>query len=451
MWLSKMRRCPYCAEWIELERDKCPQCDSVIGAEGPERAGPERAGPERTAPFVESSLDELVGGLRREAESGPGLRDDLGRFGGSPAAERPVEPMERRGRKAEARPAQPSGRRSWQADLTPESLATEREQAAGTGQSWEAEFAAEPDEQQLADRREDRQAGEETAGKPASRHSWEAGREPEPQDQPKPKERRLGPFRLGRKQPKPEPEPEPGGPVPLFVEATGLEATRAAVRVEAEEDRSGYAALPPSRRRETSSFAQLDREALLSEEAAGSDGRGRRLGAALARTLAGLLVVGALGLGGFLLVRGPGAPLLAQLLATDVPATLTPSQAPTSTLSRAPTLPPESPEPAATSSAAAATQVAGPEGCVSWEQVTVANQGEQLCVYGEIRRWFSVDEVPFVAIFSEESGTFALVDRTGVHPVGPGDCVMGSGVVEVMRGTRPNIDVQGNLMPCPSE
>lgn len=449
MWLASMRRCPYCAEWIELDREKCPYCETTVPA----------SSLERTAPFVDSSLEDLVGGLRREAESGPALRDDLGRFGGDLEVERDQRPRGERDREADPRQQQQIGRRSWQADLIEQAqdggLRPEiqpegsRESEIGSEQppdrrSWEPE----PDEDQPgAERPDDRQSVQQAAEQPPTRRSWEAGPEPAQPAAPKPKERRLGPFRLGRTEPKPE--PERAGPEPLFVPTSGLEETGSPMRVEALEDRSSFAALPPGRRRETSSFPPADRQALLTEQGAGPSGRVSQLAGGLGRTLIALFVIGALGGGGYLLLRGPGAPLLAQLLATEVPATPTASPAPTNTLSRAPTLPPESTELAATSGADVATLTAGPEGCVLWDQVTLANEGEQLCVYGEIRRWFAVEEVPFVAIFSEEVGTFAIVDRTGVHPVGPGDCVMGRGVVEVMRGTRPNIDVQGELLSCP--
>jgi len=377
LWLTAMRRCPYCAEWIDLEVTQCNHCQKVLGGS-----------PQRTAPFVESSLDDLVGDLRRE--SGPGPRDDLGRGGRSWEAEpEPVPARDQgRGRKREPEPvpARDLGRagRSWEADL-------EQQTSAASAQ---------------------------------------------------PQARKLGPFR--RRPKEPEPESEYQRPEPLFVGTSGTEEVRP---IAPDEDHSSFAALPVGRRRETSSFPQADREALISEEGA-PRGRGRRLLAALARTLIGLVLLGSAGFGGFYLLRGPGAPLLAQLLATDTPPVPTPSPAPTNTLSRAPTLPPAA---GSTPIAADLTTTPGVQGCLSWEVVTLADEGKQLCVFGVIRRWFAVDEVPFVAIFSEDVGTFAIVDRTGVHSVGPGDCVQGTGVVEVMRGTRPNIDVQGNLQPCTSE
>lgn len=165
--------------------------------------------------------------------------------------------------------------------------------------------------------------------------------------------------------------------------------------------------------------------------------------------LQGLIVVGVVGgaaYGLFTLAAGPLGVRLAEALATDVP-TQTPIPLPTQTLRPAPTLPPETPLGVEPTAAGGATV----DGCVFWDQVTLESEGEELCVYGVIRRWFAVSEVPFVAIFSEELGTFAIVDRTTTHPVGPGDCVVARGTVEVMSQTRPNIDLNGTLELCPEE
>jgi hypothetical protein len=92
------------------------------------------------------------------------------------------------------------------------------------------------------------------------------------------------------------------------------------------------------------------------------------------------------------------------------------------------------------------------EACVSWEGITGDMQGETLCVEGVIRRWFSIPDMPFVAIFTEEVGTFAIVDRLGPHPeVRPGTCLRATGTVEVMRGPRPFIDIQGEIEFCDTE
>ena len=90
----------------------------------------------------------------------------------------------------------------------------------------------------------------------------------------------------------------------------------------------------------------------------------------------------------------------------------------------------------------------GPE-CVSWEEITLDRVGETVCVYGELRRWFQVTDIPYVAIFSEDPGTFAFIDREQTYPqFRPGTCLTAEGVIEDMRSTRPFIDVLQNLKEC---
>jgi hypothetical protein len=259
LWLTAMRRCPYCAEWIDLEVTKCNHCQKGLGTN-----------PERTAPFVESSLDDLVGDLRREA--GPGPRDDLGRGGWEEEPESPSRRLLGRVWKPEPEPT-PAIDRGRGRKPEPEPVP-----ARGQARSWEADL-----EQQTA---------EQTAAAE------------------QPQARKLGPFRRRPREPKPEPELQYQRPEPLFLGTSGVEEVRP---LAPDEGPSSFTALPVGRRRETSSFPQADREALISEEGA-PGGRGRRLLAALARTLIGLVVLGSAGFGGFYLLRGPGAPLLAQLL-----------------------------------------------------------------------------------------------------------------------------------------
>ncbi|MDX1599991.1 MAG: zinc ribbon domain-containing protein [Anaerolineales bacterium] len=91
-----------------------------------------------------------------------------------------------------------------------------------------------------------------------------------------------------------------------------------------------------------------------------------------------------------------------------------------------------------------------PGECVRWDQVTLDQEGEEMCVYGTVKRWFASGDLPFVAIFTEEPGTFALVDRTRDHPsIRPGDCISGEGPVEIMSATRPFIDLNGEVGECP--
>lgn len=87
--------------------------------------------------------------------------------------------------------------------------------------------------------------------------------------------------------------------------------------------------------------------------------------------------------------------------------------------------------------------------CVSWDSVGADNVGEKLCVYGVVRRWFASGDIPFVAIFSEDLGTFAFIDRTTTYSrVRPGTCVTATGTVKLMRSVRPHIEVQGDLEIC---
>ena len=88
--------------------------------------------------------------------------------------------------------------------------------------------------------------------------------------------------------------------------------------------------------------------------------------------------------------------------------------------------------------------------CLSWDAVTLDDAGRELCVYGDLKRWFAAEEIPYVALFSETRGSFAVVDRIGIHyEVQPGDCITATGVVEVMAGTRPFIDAAGEPLTCP--
>jgi hypothetical protein len=172
----------------------------------------------------------------------------------------------------------------------------------------------------------------------------------------------------------------------------------------------------------------------------------RRLPAGILQGLIGIVLIGGLGYGLFALAQGPAGAFLSEALSTDVP-TETPIPLPTVTRRPAPTLPPVTE--AAVDPAGTATDRA-PD-CLLWDQVGLEDEGVELCVYGVIRRWFAAGEIPFVAIFSEDFGSFAIVDRTTTHPVGPGDCILVRGEVEIMGGTRPNINAAGELEACPEQ
>ncbi len=87
--------------------------------------------------------------------------------------------------------------------------------------------------------------------------------------------------------------------------------------------------------------------------------------------------------------------------------------------------------------------------CLSWEQITVANEGQTVCAYGVVSGRSVTADFPILIYFSSEPGAFIIVDRTAQHPeVDPGVCVMVIGEVEVMGRVRPVIDAQGEILFC---
>jgi len=87
--------------------------------------------------------------------------------------------------------------------------------------------------------------------------------------------------------------------------------------------------------------------------------------------------------------------------------------------------------------------------CVRWDEISLDSEGETLCAYGVIKRWFQSGEIPYVAIFTEEMGTFEIIDYTRTYPeFKTGTCVMVEGEVEIMRNVRPYIDADGTLSAC---
>jgi hypothetical protein len=148
-----------------------------------------------------------------------------------------------------------------------------------------------------------------------------------------------------------------------------------------------------------------------------------------------------------IIVMGPGKEYVTQVTDSTPTVTTTPLPIITVTVGLTQTLAPEptdTPQPLPVP-----TEVSG---CVSWDQVTLENEGDVLCVYGVIRRWFASGDIPFVAIFSEDQGTFAFVDYNQTFSEArPGNCIVAEGLIEVMRGTRPFIDLQGVIELCPED
>lgn len=493
LWVNSMRRCQHCAEWIDLESEDCPQCGQHVGAV------------DLTEPsaFIESLLnDDFLDELppsSEPAKQSPFIEDDSFEFDFDSTDSEPAQP------EAEGESEQQLSARAFWGESRSQDTPDEPAFAPGSF-SADPEDEADP-EPSFRDRevpdfsRDLRRAlvepepGQGLDSEPEPAPEAEAGREPEPEattgwgDELEPREDRAFSWEL-------DPEPEAGRGSQLdrdtgqdadldreptfsperpfdreLAYGSGLnyadEPDQEYEPDAAYEPESLYESQAEQRARhygeqpaesEPAASAESDYElhssVWASEVKPMADLRSQtpeprqvrsRVPAGLLQGLLGLILIGGLGYGLVALVRGPAGAVLAEALATDVPSD-TPIPQPTATRSVAPTLPPET--------QAAIGPTAGPDGtveCLHWDQVGLEHGGSELCVYGVIRRWFAVSEVPFVAIFSEESGTFVMVDRTTTHPVGPGDCIVARGPVEIMSRTRPDIDLNGTLELCPSE
>ncbi len=166
----------------------------------------------------------------------------------------------------------------------------------------------------------------------------------------------------------------------------------------------------------------------------------------LGRGLLSIVIVALIGIIVIAFITGPGKALLQPKTPTTVPQT--PNILPAETPFAAATLPPQLGE---ESTPSQMPSLPSETACLKWDQVTVEDEGRELCVYGVVRRWFAVEEIPFVAIFTEDLGTFAFVDHTTKHSeIRPGMCIMSTGEIEIMRGVRPYIDVEDVAMElCP--
>jgi hypothetical protein len=158
----------------------------------------------------------------------------------------------------------------------------------------------------------------------------------------------------------------------------------------------------------------------------------------------GILIIAAI----VLLAMGPGKDLILGMITTTPTITSTPPPIITitagSTRSPVPPQPSDTPQPTPIPTLAA--------GCVPWEQVSLEDEGKIMCVYGVIRRWFASGDIPFVVLFSEDEGTFVFVDYNQTFAEAkPGVCIVAEGEIEVMRGTRPYIDLKGMLELCPED
>ncbi len=161
------------------------------------------------------------------------------------------------------------------------------------------------------------------------------------------------------------------------------------------------------------------------------------------RGIISLLIVIGLAVGVIVLIVGPGKTIIGALL--------TPEPTPTETVASTPeplyaaTLPP-------LVSNTPTSDIGATYGdCVRWDQVTISDLGTTMCVYGDMKRWWrESSELPFVAIFTEEMGSFAFYDYESEHNIKNGTCIIATGEIERRFG-RLFINVTDSLDFCPEE
>jgi hypothetical protein len=184
-----------------------------------------------------------------------------------------------------------------------------------------------------------------------------------------------------------------------------------------------------------------------------------KLSVALTETLPNLIRRGLpviLGIGFVIIIvvlaMGPGQRFLAQMITATPESTIEVVPSPTTAQAVI-----TSPVPVEATDTLRPTITSTPTaGCIIWDQVSLEDEGKVLCVYGEVKRWFTqkseLGDIPFVAIFSEDPGTFAFIDYTRTYTsVRPGVCIMAEGPIEIMRETRPYIDLDGTVEFCPED
>ena len=392
LWLTTMRRCPYCAEWIENDLEQCRYCDRTLFA----------AGAPHTAPFVETSSapEDFPQSLRQNL-----LDDDSDEAAAISAAAAEFMAEE---------PSVPLAGFDAEASLYPD-----EPQESGAYDPPSEELAPSISDEPQSDLRRslyDEPLANEIPEEPATH--YEPGDETSEYVDP---------------------------PAPMDT-ATGSSIWMAGAAAEEDDYLGGTGPFPEGTDDFGRSTAGTEGVSDLRTDASGPPGRIRRSAGRVARIVIIVAVFGAAAWGLYELAQGPAGAFLSEALATDIP-TETPIPEPTSTRRPAPTLPPVSEEPGIEP-----TVIGTPSSsaeCVLWDTITLDDEGDELCVYGMIKRWWTGEDIPFIAIFSEEVGTFAIIDRTTRHPVGPGSCIMARGTVEIMAGTRPDIDAQGVLEACP--
>lgn len=486
LWVSSMRKCPYCAEWIDLENDTCKYCGQHVGVvdleeasafvdsllaeieqESEQQAEQGQAGDsawEGSASFLESLTTEgeepedggsltAAGDQPADLEGLMAAADELADLSNS-EPDQPAElehqppfirtePSEfsrdlrqsliepEAGEQTEPGFDLPDDVESDQGFGTEQRAFISNDEDAGIG-AGEAELAGQAEGQQPLDSATEMysdaerqqyygEAAGEDYGYPEAEQTYGDQSAHSDYDQ----------IRLPSE-----------GPAPRSESIYQSEPVYYQDPEELAEREAPEAAEPVEDLRSSVWGAEVSGSQSAGEQQAPAERR--KLPAALLQGLVGIVLIGAVGYGIVSLARGPAGAMLAAGLATDEP-TETSIPQPTATRVRAPTLPPEQ----SPSAEPGATQAVATGECLLWDQISLEDEGKQLCAYGVIRRWFAISDVPFVAIFSEEAGTFAIIDRTVAPEVGSGDCIVARGTVEVMSRTRPDIDLNGSLELCP--
>jgi hypothetical protein len=485
-----MRKCPYCAEWVALDSERCQYCDRTLLA----------AGAVHAAPFVEtsSSADDLAQALRQslledDSEEAAAIAAAAAEFiaedPGAPiagvedeAAEEPVaafsdlgiadsiyeqpqselrrslydDPQDEAIPPAEAADAEPQSelRRSLYDEPLEGPLYESFSDEVETSLSDEpqSEPRQSPYDEPLEGGLYDTPAeGERASIYDESQSELRSSLYDEPLDD-EAVEKSSSSYEQG------DDETEYVEPPAAVGAGSGSSIWMAGAEADDDSYQGGTGPLTAGTGEFGRSVAGTEGVSELRADVSGPPGRIRRNAGNVAKAAIILAVIGAAaaglfvalfgedGWGVFELSKGPLGAIISDALATEIP-TETPIPEPTSTRRPAPALPTEIKD-----SAILPTEVGTPSsesGCVSWEAITVEDEGSEACVYGVIKRWWKGEDIAFISIFSEEEGTFSIIDRITGHPVGPGSCIMARGTVEIMGGVRPNIDAQGVIEDCP--
>lgn len=461
LWLTSMRRCPYCAEWIESYLEQCTHCDRSLFAAGAAHAAPfleTSSAPEDITPVLRQKLldDDIDDNLEDAAAIAAAAAEFV--------AEEPSVPM---------------------ADLDAEASALSEEPQEGVLSDPELE-ASTYDQPHSELRRALYDEPQEGALHGGSAEEPEAGIDEDPQsslrrslyDEPQEVVTDDAPlegsesaiFDVSQPDLRSSLYDEPLDHVgseessinyasededteivePPVAVGTGTDSSNWMAGAVVDDDAYLRGTGPLTARVDDlgRSKPSTDGAGELRADVLGLPGRIGRSAGNVARILIIVAVLGAAILGLVTLAKGPAGAWVSEALAIDVP---TDRQVPeiTSTRRTAPTLPPVTEESAIVPTEAGTTS--SDPGCVLWDAITPVDEGSEFCAYGVIKRWWAVDDLPFIAIFSEEEGTFAIIDSTIEHPVAPGSCIMARGTVEIMGGVRPNIDARGVLEECPAD